>query len=243
MVKHENEIVQGDCLEVLEDLEDNSVGAIITDPPYNIANEFELLKEGTVDWTHDFGEWDEGQIFPHDWLPKTKRVLKDNAVVIMMYDNIEIGIVVQAMRDADLNVRQKMYWHKQNPHPQIHKIRLQDAIEEMVVATVNEGAGHPFDGDRPQRHNVVETPICQGEERLDHPTQKPEDLFRPIIDYWTDEDTLILDPFTGSGTIPVVAKKLRRSFIGIERDEDYHAIAQKRIEQTGIERGEDVLGF
>jgi DNA modification methylase len=243
MVTYENKIVHDDCLRVLDKLDENSVGAVITDPPYNIANDFELMKDNTVDWSHDFGEWDEDEMFPHDWLSKVKRVLKDNAVVIAMYDNIEIGIMVQAMRDADLNIRQKMYWHKQNPHPQIHKIRLQDAIEEMVVATMNEGAGHPFNGDLPQRHNVVETPICQGKERLEHPTQKPEDLFRPIIDYWTQEDTLILDPFTGSGTIPTVAKKLGRPFIGIEAEEEYHAIAEQRVRQTGIERGENVLDF
>lgn len=242
-MKYENEIVQGDCLDVIQELEDNSVGAIITDQPYNIANDFELLKEGTVDWSHDFGDWDKGEIFPQDWLPEATRVLKDNAVVIVMYDNIEIGLLVQAMREADLNVRQKMYWHKQNPHPQIHKIRLQDAIEEMVVGTMNEGEGHPFDGDAPQRHNVVETPICQGTERLEHPTQKPEALFRPIIEYWTQDDTLIFDPFTGSGTIPVVAKKLGRPYIGVEKDEEYHAIAEKRVEQTGIEAGDNVLDF
>lgn len=243
MVTYENKIVHDDCLEVLEQLDENSVGAVITDPPYNIANDFELLKGNTVDWSHDFGEWDKDEIFPHDWLPRVKRVLKDNSVVIAMYDNIEIGIMIQAMRDADLNVRQKLYWHKQNPHPQIHKIRLQDSIEEMVVGTVNEGEGHPFNGDLSQRHNVVETPICQGKERLEHPTQKPEDLFRPIINYWTEEDTLILDPFTGSGTIPAVAKKLGRPFIGVEKNEEYHEVAQTRVQQTAKEAGKNVLDF
>jgi len=68
-----------------------------------------------------------------------------------------------------------------------------------------------------------------------HPTEKPEKLLERIILIGSNEQDIILDPFMGSGTTGVVAKRLNRNFIGIEIDETYYCIAQKRIENTQIE--------
>jgi DNA modification methylase len=72
-------------------------------------------------------------------------------------------------------------------------------------------------------------PICQGKERTEHPTQKPEKLIEPFIKYWTNEGDIILDPFLGSGTTMKVARDLNRNCIGIEIDEKYIEMTKKRL--------------
>ena len=129
-----------------------------------------------------------------------------------------------------MTLRQKIYWHKSNPPPQAFKVKWQDAVEEMIVATKNKGQGHAFNHELGQRHNVIETPICMGNERFNHPTQKPEALFEPIIKFWSRQEAVILDPFCGTGTVCVVAKKLGRNYVGIELNPKYVELARKRLE-------------
>ena len=90
-------------------------------------------------------------------------------------------------------------------------------------------------------------PICSGKERLrgennqrSHPTQKPEALLYRILLASTNKGDVILDPFSGSGTTAVVAKKLQRHFIGIEKDKDYVEISKKRLKATKVLK-EDVV--
>jgi site-specific DNA-methyltransferase (adenine-specific) len=86
-------------------------------------------------------------------------------------------------------------------------------------------------------HNFIEAPICQGSERVGHPTQKPEVVIKRLIEIYTKEGDVILDPFVGSGTTMIVCKKLGRSSIGIEINPEYVEIAKKRLdlEQTSLE--------
>ena len=84
-------------------------------------------------------------------------------------------------------------------------------------------------------------PICSGKERLrennnqrSHPTQKPEALIYRIIVSSTNKGDIILDPFLGSGTTAVVAKKLQRNFIGFEKDKEYIKLAKKRLKNSTI---------
>ena len=90
-------------------------------------------------------------------------------------------------------------------------------------------------------------PICAGKERLreennkrSHPTQKPEALLYRILLASTNKGDVILDPFSGSGTTAVVAKKLQRHFIGIEKDKDYVELSKKRLKATKVLK-EDVV--
>ncbi|GCF16243.1 hypothetical protein Harman_41780 [Haloarcula mannanilytica] len=207
---------------------------ILTDPPYNISSDFEISFDDRKDISHDFGDWDYGQVQPSDWIGKATRVLTDTGVFISMYDDLNMGRMISSLRQQGLEIREKVYWHKDNPVPQFHGVKWQRAVEEMVVATVNEGEGHHFQANRGQRHNVIKTPICQGRERRNHPTQKPRELFRPIIKWWTTPGDILLDPFTGTGTIPVVAQEHGRHYIGIEQNKKYVKTARKRLSQTSL---------
>lgn len=207
---------------------------VLTDPPYNISSEFKIEFDSRKDISHDFGEWDYGQVQPGDWIPQAVNVLTDTGIFISMYDDLHMGRILNALRRQQMEIRQKIYWHKTNPVPQFYGVKWQRAVEEIAVATVNEGDGHHFQDHRGQRHNVIQTPICRGEERANHPTQKPKNLFRPIIKWWTRPGDTILDPFTGTGTIPKVAQELGRHYIGIEQDTQYIKIGRNRLKQRSL---------
>lgn len=229
-----NQIYHGDALELLEEVEEGSINAVLTDPPYNISSDFTISRGS--DWdgntiSHDFGEWDHDEILPVEWVPQTTDKLEDNGVFISMYDSLNMHHVIEPLKKKELEIRQKIYWHKANPPPQGFGVKWQSAVEEAVVATVNEGQGHHYQKEEGQRHNVIETPLCMGHERYEHPTQKPEDFFRPIIRWWTEPGDTILDPFCGTGTVCSVAKEMDREFIGFEQDEEWTTIAQERIGQ------------
>lgn len=227
-------IIEGDALAVLAELPEKSVDLVLTDPPYNISTDFTIEFSDRSTISHDFGEWDHDKIFPPEWVPAVVRTLTDTGVFVSLYDNRTIHQLVRVLEAEGLELRQKAYWHKQNPTPQIYGVKWQEAVEELVVATRNEGRGHHFRAERGQRHNVVTTPICQGSERHDHPTQKPKRLFRPFIQWWSEPGDVILDPFAGTGTVCVVAQELGRHYIGIEQQEAYVETARHRLEQQSL---------
>ena len=106
-------------------------------------------------------------------------------------------------------------------------------VEAGIIGTVNEGQGHNYQKEQGQRHNVIESSLCMGEERYEdphHPTQKPEELFEPIFKWWSERGDTILDPFMGTGTIPAVADRMGRHYIGIEKSDDFYGVAEERIE-------------
>lgn len=234
-------IYHGDCQEVLRELSDKSVNLVLTDPPYNISSDFTAEFSERKDISHDFGDWDYGEIQPQDWVPEVSRVLKDNGVLISFYDNRKIHHLIQAVEDNGLEIRQKAYWHKNNPVPQIYGVKWQEAVEELVIATVNTGKGHHFQNQRGQRHNVIKEPICSKEERRGHPTQKPESIIRPLIKWWSNKGDTVLDPFAGTGTTCTVAQQLGRHYIGIEKQQKHIDTAINRLKQRSLHSSNKIM--
>lgn len=227
-----NEIICGDAIEEMEKKEEDSVDLFFTDPPYNISDgAVNIGFDWRKDVTQDFGEWDKDIITPLNWVPETRRILSPEAAFVSFYDNQNMEAMFQALRENDLEFRQKFYWCKKNPPPQFVDSKWQTSIEEMVLATPPDENGHSYNDDIGQRRNVIETSLVQGSERYDHPTQKPERVAEEVIKYWSKKGDTVLDPFCGTGTIPYVAAKLGRDFIGIEQDEEYAELAQKRTEK------------
>lgn len=215
-------ILNGDCLELADKIPDNSVDLIATDPPYNISRDTKILRRrgkfGTAQTIDlDFGDWDHHSIMPENWIPAYSKKLKDNGVFITFYDKRNISYVCDILEELGLVIRHVAGWHKQNPAPQARKVKWQNALELFVIATKNKGTGHHYNYEEGQGHDVITTPICQGKERLNHPTQKPEALFESIIKWWSFEGDIVLDPFAGTGTTGIVAKKLGRKYVLIEK--------------------------
>jgi modification methylase len=138
-------------------------------------------------------------------------------------------------------------WRKSNPMPNFRGRRFTNAHETLIWAARDAGGrGYTFNyealkagNDDIQVRSDWFIPLCTGEERLKgrdgkklHPTQKPEALLARAILAASQPDDLVLDPFCGTGTTGAVARQLRRRFIGIEREADYAAAAERRIAEA-----------
>ena len=162
--------------------------------------------------------------------------------VIGSYHNIfRVGTVLQDMGFWILN---DIVWRKSNPMPNFRGRRFTNAHETLIWAarqapakdyTFNYEALKAGNDDIQMRSDWL-IPLCTGEERLKgrdgkklHPTQKPEALLARVILATSRPDDLVLDPFCGTGTTGAVAQRLRRRFIGFEREREYAAAAEKRI--------------
>ena len=254
-------IIKGDCVAALDALPSQSVDAIFADPPYNLQLGGTLHRpdQSLVDAVDD--EWDQFasfeayDAFTRAWLLACRRVLKPNGTiwVIGSYHNIfRVGATLQ---NLDFWILNDIVWRKTNPMPNFKGRRFQNAHETMIWAsrdpkaknyTFNYDALKASNDDVQMRSDWL-FPICSGHERLKgedgkkvHPTQKPEALLARIIMASTKPGDVVLDPFFGSGTTGAVAKRLGRHFIGVERDRDYAAYAQARIDAVEPEDHEAI---
>ena len=250
-----NKILHGDAIDVLNSLPENSVDLVFADPPYNLQLENELWRpnltkvDAVKDGWDQFSSFEEYDSFTRNWLRATKRVLKENGTiwVIGSYHNIyRVGKILQ---DLEYWILNDILWIKTNPMPNFRGVRFTNAHETLLWAKKNKKAKYTFNhftmkglnGDKQMRSDWL-IPICSGKERIKiegkkaHTTQKPEALLYRVISSSSKPGDVILDPFFGSGTTGAVAKKLHRNWIGIEREEKYIEIAQKRID--AIDAGE-----
>jgi modification methylase len=244
-----NSILAGDCIEMMNSLPENSVDLIFADPPYNLQLKGDLHRpdNSKVDAVDD--EWDQFDSFrayddfTTEWLKAARRILKPNGAiwVIGSYHNIfRVGSTLQNQGFWILN---DVVWRKSNPMPNFRGKRFTNAHETMIWASKSEGAKYTFNyealkalNEGIQMRSDWVLPICTGHERLKnengdkaHPTQKPESLLHRLLVGSTNPGDVILDPFFGTGTTGAVAKMLGRNFIGIEREEAYRKVAEKRI--------------
>ncbi|WP_137390053.1 site-specific DNA-methyltransferase [Rhodoligotrophos defluvii] len=248
-----NQVLVGDCLDHLAQLPDKSVDLIFADPPYNLQLRGELLRPDNsrvngvdAEWDR-FGGFEQYDAFTKAWLGQCRRIMKDTATlwVIGSYHNVfRIGTALQDMGFWVLN---DIVWRKANPMPNFRGKRFTNAHETLIWAaksadqkryTFNYEAMKALNDDLQMRSDWL-LPICNGSERLKdedgaklHPTQKPEALLHRVILASSNPGDVILDPFFGTGTTGVVAKRLGRSFIGIEQDARYAEAAHKRIAEV-----------
>lgn len=235
-----NKIICGDCIEEMKKLEDNSIDCIITDPPYMIANEVIItrgrnkMKFKGKDISHQFGEWDKFDSkkdfwkFTFNWLDECMRVLKEGRIIVIFFDRDKINFISRYLQDNGFKCKGYFAFIKSNPVPQARKVKWMNGWE-IAGLWQKQGGKLVFNYQLGQHKDYVIHSICSGKERTKHPTQKPEKIIEPFIQYWSNKNEIILDPFFGSGTTGVVALKNNRNFIGIEKDEEYCKIANARI--------------
>jgi modification methylase len=244
-----NRIIVGDCIEEMARLPAQSVDLVFADPPYNLQLNNELLRpnnsrvDGVDDDWDKFGSFAVYDTFTRDWLGACRRVLKPEGSlwVIGSYHNIfRVGATLQ---DIGFWILNDVIWRKTNPMPNFRGRRFTNAHETLIWAAMGPGARYTFNYDAMkalnedlQMRSDWLLPICGGPERLreeggrkTHPTQKPEALLHRILLASSHQGQVVLDPFLGSGTTAAAAKRLGRSFIGIERDPAYAAAARARL--------------
>ncbi|HET9904373.1 MAG TPA: site-specific DNA-methyltransferase [Xanthobacteraceae bacterium] len=243
-------VLVGDCVAEMAQLPASSVDLVFADPPYNLQLRGDLKRpdDSRVDAVDE--EWDRFASFEHydaftrAWLIACRRLMKPNATlwVIGSYHNIfRVGAIMQ---DLGFWILNDVVWRKTNPMPNFRGRRFTNAHETLIWAARDaESRKYTFNyealkagNDDVQMRSDWLIPLCTGEERLKdaagkklHPTQKPEALLARVLLAASRPGDVILDPFLGTGTSAAVAKKLRRRFIGIERDAAYAEAAKRRI--------------
>jgi len=253
MSKFLNKIVNGNALEILKTIPSKTFDLVFADPPYNLQIGKELKRpdnskvNGVNDKWDQFKSFEDYDNFCKEWLNECKRVLKDNGSiwVIGTYHNIfRIGYHIQNVGYWMLN---DVIWRKNNPMPNFKGTRFTNAHETLIWASKSKKSKYTFNyqslkclNDDLQMRSDWTFPICNGKERLKkngkkvHSTQKPEALLHRIILSTTNKDDVILDPFLGTGTTAVVAKKLGRKYFGIEKDKKYFKAAEERINKAKV---------
>ncbi len=242
-------VLVGDCTDVLPTLPEASVDLIFADPPYNLQLNQDLWRpnQTKVDAVDD--DWDQFEslaaydAFTEAWLTACRRVLKAQGTlwVIGSYHNIyRVGAILM---DLGFWILNEVVWVKTNPMPNFKGTRFTNAHETLIWAQKHRGRPYTFNyhvmkrlnGGKQMRSDWV-LPICSGPERVKvngrkaHSTQKPEALLYRVIESSSNPGDVVLDPFFGTGTTGVVARKLHRRWLGIEQDEDYASLARQRIE-------------
>ena len=213
-------IYHGDCLEILRSME--PVDLVFTDPPYNVrSSDIELAGRSAM--VRDFGEWDEGWS-PAPHLEAWERILcAGGSVLAFTSDRL-----LSAYREGPLKPRGTIVWVKENPPPHPRPAYVQ--ATEWIVWLQKEGAAACWNAGG-YTLNIERDAAPSGLERTAHPTQKPIDLTRRLVQRHSNKGDTILDPFMGSGTTLRAAKDLGRKAIGIEIEERYCEIAVQRLSQ------------
>lgn len=240
-------MLQGDCLEVMKDISDNSIDCIICDLPYNITA----------------CSWD--NLIPFDKLwEQYNRILKDNANIILFSSG---NFTFELYSSNPKQYKYKLIWKKNVPTGMASaKYRPMKYYEEILVFQKGKGVYNPqmkdrvgekkecykydhycggnnhlsdfkkqpkrYDPNKVQPSDVLEFNVVPNRNGKLHPTQKPIELLEWLVKTYSNEEDTILDNCMGSGTTGVACKRLNRKFIGIEMDKKYFNIAKERIENV-----------
>ena len=254
-----NHIYKGDCVKIIKNyIVDNCIDLIYADPPYNLSGKsLNLVNNKTggpfykMNEKWDTWNYDEYVEFTKKWVKESWRVLKEGGSLYISCTYHNIGEIIVIAKKMGFKLNNILTWYKTNAMPSITKRTFTHSTE--YVCWFVKGKKWKFNYEALKKLNpnktkngnlkqmrdfldFIEFPLVQGKERIKgengraiHPTQKPEKLLEIIIVASSDTGNIVLDPFFGTGTTGVVAHRLKRNWIGIEMNEKYIEIAEKRI--------------
>ena len=246
-----NRTINGDLLEMLEFIPDGFADLIIIDPPYNLSKNFNGMKFSR----RSQESYDE---YLETWFPKVCKKLKANGSLYMCGD-WKCTASLQNAIEKQLTVLNRITWQREKgrgaknnwkngmediwfavKNPDDYYFNVDAVMCKRQVLAPYKADGKPKDWDDsldgkfrltyPSNFwDDISVPFWSMPENTDHPTQKPEKLYAKLILASSKEGDVVFDPFLGSGTASVVAKKLKRSYCGIELNEEYCLWAEKRL--------------
>ena len=238
-------LIHGDSFKVLNNIKEKSIDMIFADPPYFLSNGGISVHSGKQVSVNK-AKWDMGydlqkkHEFNKEWIRLCKRVLKDNGTIWISGTMHNIYSVGMALEEEGFKIINNITWKKLNPPPNLACRCFTHSTETILWAKKDiKKANHKFNydlmkklNDGKQMKDVWEGSLTSKTEKKygKHPTQKPEYLLERIILASTKKGALVLDPFNGSGTTGVVAKRLGRKYIGIDNVKKYLNITVKRLE-------------
>ena len=253
-----NTIFNADCLRLLSLLPSDFADLIFVDPPYHLSNDGFTCRNGRASSVNK-GEWDKSDGLASDiefystWLDECKRLLKKNGSIWISGTYHSIYICGFLLQKKGFHILNDITWLKPNAAPNLSCRFFTASHETLIWARKDKKAKHVFNyssmktgvfpEDKLKKENtqmrsvwsIPTTPLSEKKYGA-HPTQKPLALLKRILTACTNGDSVILDPFNGSGTTGVASSILGdRYYFGIEKDEAYCAITKKRLEEISTE--------
>jgi len=250
LTKIKNKTINQDLFTAIEHLPNKFVDLLFIDPPYNMNKKFNTTSFKKMAF-EDYIDWFDS------WLSKLVRILKPTASIYICGDYISslaiyyVGVKYFILRNRIVWEREKgrgaKYNWKNNTEDiwyftmsDDYKFNVDDVKLKKKVIAPYKVNGQPKDWEKSIEGNFrlthpsniwtdITVPFWSMKENTEHPTQKPEKLLAKIILASSNKNDLVFDPFLGSGTTSVVAKKLKRNYLGIEIDETFACVAEKRL--------------
>lgn len=254
----EDRTIHADLLDVLPLLPDCFADLIVIDPPYNLTKNFGTVKFGAMP-SKDYAE------YIATWFHEVCRKLKPDGSMYVCGD-WRCTAALQAAMEQELTVLNRITWQREKGRgaranwknamediwfgvkdPKHFHFDVESVMmKRRVIAPYREN-GRPKDWDETAEGKFrltypsnfwddISIPFWSMPENTDHPTQKPEKLYAKLILASSRPGDLVFDPFLGSGTTSVVARKLGRRFCGVEIDEEYCLLAEKRLENAETDK-------
>ncbi len=230
-------VICGDCLEVMRAMNDNSVDAIITDPPYSSGGQYrgdralpvatKYVQTDSVDTCRDDFTGDNRDqrsflAWCTMWLTECRRITKSGGVVMVFSDWRQLPTMTDAIQCGGWVWRNLATWWK--PGIRMQRGRFSSSAEYIIY-----GSNGPVTLGECSPQNVFSFAPVRGKDK-EHLAEKPAGVLRLLVGL-TPRGATIMDPFSGSGVTLAVCKDLGRHFIGIEINPDYCKIAEKRIQE------------
>lgn len=237
-------LIQGDCVEVLNQL-DFQFDMIFADPPYFLSNGGISVQSGKQVSVNK-GDWDKSQGFEKDnefnrnWLSICREKLKDNGTIWISGTYHNIFSVAQMLNELNFRILNCITWAKTNPPPNLSCKFFTHSTEFILWARKNRKVPHYYNYELmkqinggTQMRDVWQMPAIGRWEKTcgKHPTQKPLPLLARIIQASTKENAWILDPFCGSSTTGIAANLLNRRYLGIDQELEFLKISKKRRQE------------
>ena len=259
----QNTIINRDLFDVLDWLPDEFADVLFLDPPYNLTKSFNSTRFSELSISA-YAAWMDS------WLPKLIKTLKPTASVYICGD-WRSSSAVQLVAEKHLKVRNRITWEREkgrgakknwkNSSEDIWFCTVSDEytynvnevkLRRRVIAPYTDASGAPKDWNRSKEGSYrlthpsnlwtdLTVPFWSMPENTKHPTQKPEKLLAKIILASSNIGDVVFDPFLGSGTTAVTAKKLSRRYVGIEIDPIYCSLAMKRLDIA--EHDDSIQGY
>ena len=221
-----NKIYNEDSCKSIQDLPDNCVDLVVTDPPYKVISG----GNNTPKWISGYGSSvlskNDGKIFEHNdidfeqWIPQIYRILKNDTHFYCMCNVLNIKEIMDICESVGFKLHNILMWEKNTANANrwyMKNCEFTLFYRKGKAKSINNPSSkmiHKFD-------NIVGNKL--------HPTEKPVELMKLYIENSSNKNDIVLDPFMGSGTTAVACKELERNYIGFEIDKAYFDICQKRL--------------
>lgn len=230
-------IEQGDCLELMKEMPDESIDLVVTDCPYRIVSggctniKRDDEPSGIFNRRNAFTQknaksgklFDNNDIEFSEWLPDLYRVLKPNSHCYIMINARNLKDLQTESEKAGFKFQNILVWKKNNATPNRYYL---NNCEFILMLRKGKAKNINNMGTK----NVLDVPNIIGKKQ--HPTEKPVELMEILINNSSSENDIVLDPFMGVGSTCIACVNTNRHYIGFELDPQYFNIACKRLDEA-----------